>query len=532
MARSTGTGASGVFVRTSSGLVRAVSTGDTLIYCLVQLAVHFVLFNVAYYVFYPGASMEFATLLALATSTSVGITYALFSSAYPRSGGEYVFLSRTTHPIIGFVCSFMTTFWQIAFFGINGAFCAFFGVAPLFHALGLQTRSQALSNLGVFFDSPMGRFVVGFMIVLFFTWQLIRGMRLYFSMQKWAIMASMTGFLIFILVLVLGTTGTFDFQSNFDRFAGQGAYSQVIDKADKAGTKLNPPTTVIGTANFSIWPAQALLFTVLSVSFSGEIKNRARGQLIGIVGANLIGGTLVLLVSIFARASIGDVFLRAAGYLGNTTDQFPLPSSWLSMLASLMANNVFLTIIINLTVIALSTYVAASTSVYASRVLLAWGIDGVAPKKLGEVSERYHTPVTAILVTALGALIILAIFSFTDLLAALSGMAAFVSVFVVVCVAGIIFPYTHRDTYETSPAKIEISGLPLMTLTGFVGLVTAGWIAWRAYIDDFFRANTPESRIFFIVLIVSGVVWYFVIRRIRMKEGIDMDARFKEIPIE
>ena len=63
MSRKSQSGSSGraVFIRRSSGLVRSVSTLDTLFYCIVQLAIPYVMFNFAVYAFYPGASMEIAT---------------------------------------------------------------------------------------------------------------------------------------------------------------------------------------------------------------------------------------------------------------------------------------------------------------------------------------------------------------------------------------------------------------------------------------------------------------------------------------
>ncbi len=97
--------ARGVFTRTSSGLVRTVSTTDTFFYCLIQLAITFVLYNIAFWFIYPGASMELASAFALVAAVLEGITYGLFGSIYPRSGGEYVPLSRAVHPLVGFVAT-------------------------------------------------------------------------------------------------------------------------------------------------------------------------------------------------------------------------------------------------------------------------------------------------------------------------------------------------------------------------------------------------------------------------------------------
>jgi amino acid transporter len=35
----------------------------------------------------------------------MALVYAFFSAAIPRSGGDYVYISRTLHPLLGFVAS-------------------------------------------------------------------------------------------------------------------------------------------------------------------------------------------------------------------------------------------------------------------------------------------------------------------------------------------------------------------------------------------------------------------------------------------
>ena len=50
--------APGVFTRASSGLVRQVRTDDVMFYGWQQIALGYIIFIVAAWQFYPGASME------------------------------------------------------------------------------------------------------------------------------------------------------------------------------------------------------------------------------------------------------------------------------------------------------------------------------------------------------------------------------------------------------------------------------------------------------------------------------------------
>jgi amino acid transporter len=523
----------GIFARTSSGLVRTVSTFDTFFYCLVQLAVTFSFFQIAYWVFYPGAQMEVAVVIAVVIALMEGITYGLFTSVYPRSGGEYVPLSRATHPFIGFVASFSNTFWQIFFTGTIVQFGTTFGVAPLFAALGLQTGNDALYDLGLWFDSPPGWFLFGTAVILLFSYQLYRGMRTYFRVQKWLFAIAIGCYVVFLIVLLLGATGTFSFEASYNEHFGDGAYASLLDAARADGVDLLPAIDWKMTLWFTIWPAWSVFFAVLSTAFSGEIKNVSRGQLIAIPTAQIIGGILILLTGLLARLAISQEGLLAISWVSTITpEKFPLPYPWISNLASVMANNVLLTIIINFAVIVMTTYVAASTAIYGTRGLLAWGIDGMAPEWLGKVSEKYRSPTNAIIVTAVIAIITLFVYSFTDWLRFLQGMAGMGVVFTTTIFVAALFPFLKRDVYNASPAKMEIAGIPVMTITGLLGSIGMGYIVYRVIVDADYGANSPISMTMFIAVFVIGAIWYFVARAIRKQQGVDMDARFEEIPIE
>jgi amino acid transporter len=475
---------SGLFVRKSSGLVRSVSTFDTFYYCLVQLAITFVFFPIAYWVFYPGAQMEIAGIIALVVAIFEGVTYGLFTSIYPRSGGEYVPLSRATHPFIGFVASFTNTFWQIFFTGTIAQAAVSFGVAPLFGVLGLQTGNQTLTNLGAWFGTPTGWFVFGMVILASFAYQLYRGMAYYFRVQKLVFSIALAMFIIFIIVLILGSSGTFSFQGSYDKYFGGGAYQSLIDAAKADNVDLMPPFDWKYTLWFTIWPAWSFFFAVLSTAFSGEIKNVKRGQLIAIPLAQLVGGVIFIATGYFARLAISQEGLLAISWVSTMTpEKFPLPYPWISLIGSILADNPLLTIMINLSALIMTAYIGASTAIYGTRGLLAWGIDGMAPTWLGKVNEKYRSPHNAIIVTFVLSAVVLAVYSFTDWIRFLQGMAGMGSVFTITTLAAALFPFYKRDVYRASPAKIEIFGIPLMTLMGIPGSLGLGYVTYRVIVD-------------------------------------------------
>jgi len=497
---------------------------------MMQIGIPYIIFIIASWVLYPGSSMELATAITIIGSVCLGITYALYSAVYPRSGGEYVFLSRTVHPAYGFVVSFLQVFWQAFYFGITGAFWAIYGWSPLFTTLGLQLKSQTLTNMGTFFGSNWGIFLTGLVMVLFLGGLLYRGAKGYFAFQRWSVWIALGSVALVIIVLALTAAGTFNFKGSFDSLAGSGAYDKVIATAKGAGTDLNPGFSFGSTMNFLIWPAFSILFAINSVSFSGEIKNVKRGQLFGITGAMVWAGLIMIALMFFIRSAVGDQFLLAASSVGS---KFPLPiSPWLNLLASIATNNWVLTILMNLYVLLLIPYAGGAGALYSSRALMAWGLDGIAPEKVADVSERYHSPGWAILVSVLIALAALTVYAFTTLLATLSGLIGFAVAFCLTSLAAVVFPMRKKDAYEGSPAAMTIAGFPLITVAAIVATVTLLWVIYRAIVDASFGANTAFSLWLNIGVIVAAVVWYFVARAYRLRQGVDVAARYKEIPVE
>jgi amino acid transporter len=511
----------GVFTRASSGLVRQVSTSDTVYYGAMAITIAYMVFIVTAWPSYPGSSMELATLLVIIGGALLGVVYSLFASIYPRSGGEYVFLSRVVHPSVGFVVSFIQAFWYAFYFGLNGAFFAIYGLAPLFIVLGLQWHSSGLTSAGTWFSSHNGIFIMGSLLVLFIGYMVYRGMRGFFRLQRWAGLFALGSVLLTIVLMILGTTGVLHFPANFDAIAGHGAYAAVA----RAGSV--PAFSTLETFYFMVWPAFSILFSVNMVSFSGEVKNFRRGPLIGIVGSMIVTGVLMIVMMYYGQGAFGTRFLQAAP----TSPKVPVPP-FLNVFASILGNNGFLTILISLWVVFVIPFALGSNVIYSSRAMLAWGLDGVAPGPFANVSERRHTPVFAIVTLVVLAEVALAIFTYTTWVVILSGFLGFAIAFLVVGITGIFFPFTHKQTMERSPANIKVAGIPLMTICGVLAVPFIGFIAYRTATDKALGANAHISLIVNGILIVVGFGWFYGLRWYRKTRGVDVDRRFKEIPIE
>jgi amino acid transporter len=520
--------ARGVFTRASSGLVRQVKTADVLYYGVQQIALSYIVFIVLAWGFYPGASMPLAALIATLAGLAMGICYAMFATLYPRSGGEYVYLSRTLAPVVGFAVSFSFAFWETFYTGINGAFFSLYSVAPMLAGLGVQSDSKGLLDAADWFSHGWGIFLAGTAMIVFLAYIQYRGAAVYFKWQRWATYLAFGSLAVTILVLILGAAGVLDFKANFNELAGAGEYGKVVAQGVKDGLAPPAPFDFAETMKFMIWPAFSIWFAVASTSFSGEVKNVQRSQLIGITGSMTIMGIAFIALLFLYEKAFGGSFMLSSAANGLPIDAPP----FVPFFTAVVGGNVLLTIIMSVWVLAIAVFVTGTTLVYASRAALAWAIDGVAPERLGDVNEKYHSPHWALLLWTVIGIIFLGLFAFTDLLGPISGFLGLAISFLVVSVWAVFFPFARKEQFENSPIAWRVGGFPLMSLLGIIASVIVGWAFYRLTIDSAFSLNLKFANWGAVLGIVFAVVWFYAWKAYRKRQGVNLDRRYEEIPIE
>ncbi len=120
--------AGGVYARKSTGLVREGGAWSVLIYNINFVSIGLMtLFAVLLIpAFYPGGNMQLAFLICLIVVLPTSMVFAMFSAAMPRSGGDYVYVSRVLGPSWGMMSNWNQTVWWILYGGVPSAFFAYF----------------------------------------------------------------------------------------------------------------------------------------------------------------------------------------------------------------------------------------------------------------------------------------------------------------------------------------------------------------------------------------------------------------------
>ena len=175
-----------VFARKATGLRREASALDIFIYNTnnqnVGIGVTFMVLLIP--ALYVGGSMVTATILAGLLALPMAGVYAYFAAAMPRSGGDYIYISRTLHPFLGFLSSWNWVIWLVTYTGIPAAYLAQYGLSGLCRELGYVFDSPTLVGYGDNFSRKWWIFVAGSLLLTFFAIVFALGTRLYFRIQN------------------------------------------------------------------------------------------------------------------------------------------------------------------------------------------------------------------------------------------------------------------------------------------------------------------------------------------------------------
>jgi basic amino acid/polyamine antiporter, APA family len=546
-----------VFIRNATGLVRSLNARDLLFYNFVSFgAAWSIIYAVEYAPLYGGDPVLSLILTAPGILALLGIYY-IFQGTMPRAGGDYVYMSRTLTPALGLAANFSgVAFFNWFWIGDAAAVFTSQGLAQTLSVYGSLTGSQWATNLAGAF-TPWVTFAVGTIAIIVFTAILLFGNRLYFRIQNVSMIVAVLGIIIF--VILLASTNSTSFANVLNNYASKqgvnltsGAY-QNITNAGVAYWGGSVPTSPLSGNTLTLIP---LWFTVLfwvygSGYLGGETKNTKSTAKIALFGGFLLVFLTTISVLGLSYLKLGANFLAGAGYyaLGYAANPLPvLPN--LTLFTALLSNNSLLVWFIGIGVVAGFVVVAPQSMLTNSRILFSYSFDRVAPMALADVSDRWHTPTKAILLSASGGEVFLLFLSgvigpstssYAFLLYSYAGLATIGVTFTFMSISGILLPTRRKDLYDlSSPVKRKILGLPVVTWLGIISLVyVIATIGYYTYDYNFyFGTGTLAAVTYFpflaalVGLFVACFVWYFVAKSYRNRAGIALEKVYQEIPPE
>jgi amino acid transporter len=524
-----------VFARKATGLRREASARDVFIYNTnnqnVGIGVAFVILLVA--PFYIGASMVTATILAGLLALPMACVYAYFASAMPRSGGDYVYISRTLHPYLGFLSSWNWMIWLVTYTGIPAAYLAQYGLSGLFREAGFVFNSPRLVADGNNFTRKWWIFAAGTILLTVFAIVFALGTRLYFRIQNVTFVIAMTG--VVVGLIILAVKGHSESAAGINTYVhGLGGPKDAVAAAAKSSGNLQQGGFDLKQTLYAmVWPLFITLYAITSSFIGGEVRNAKRSQFLAMPGSIVYVTILMLLLVVGLNHAIGTTVLGQFGASNPADLGLGSVPTYNELIAATMANQGWLIIILGVSFV-FWTYVWLPINfLAATRAILAWAFDGLFPRKLSEVSERYHTPIYAIILIWVASEVCLYLYV-DQIFNTLNGAFAWILSFVLCSIAAMVFPYRRRELWQASPWNGSTFGIPNITILGAVSTASLIFVEYWFWYDPGQGFDTWGTTLRWVMVLVIpsatliyGIAWFTSKQR-----GVAVDKVFAEIPPE
>jgi APA family basic amino acid/polyamine antiporter len=534
----TATGEVQVFTRRASGLVRVMSPYSAFAYNVLNIGVIFPWVYITTLAFFPDANVWLGIAITGIFTAFLAVVYAGLASAMPRTGGDYVFQSRTLRPWLGFaiVSTMIITFflqWQ----ALGGWLVAVLGLAPLFTGLGLTTGNPMLIDWGVWFASPTGAMVTTMVASTIAALVLIKSFRWFVKLQWIMWYGFLLSYVVMVVMFFITPNATFANRYN-------NAATTIAGAAPNAYQTILASFTPVQSVSF----LSTLLVTPVALTSlgwvgyaqeqAGEIQGAQslRSQMFINVGGGLFSTVLMAILAFAMVSTVGQNWLSAAAADPNAPI---LP--WFSNLAMVLTDNPIILFLMIIGILLNAVQVVFNVIIGWTRVAVAMSIDGVLPKIVSHVSPRTHTPVFAhVVFLLLGGYLYAYIYNmvpgYTTLTLAVTAVATVM--YIGTALGGAVFPRTRREVYQTSPiSKYKVGPIPLITLCGVVAVLFSAWMLYWYITEPFLGiadlsmgVDGLKSLLIMLTIFVGWSVYYFIRRAYLRSRGINLDLAYKEIP--
>ncbi|SNX54668.1 amino acid permease [Thermoanaerobacterium sp. RBIITD] len=534
-----------IFVRQSTGLVREASFLDTAIFTAAFSAPVGV--TLAFGVFwalgaFPGTDIVLATALSIVLDIPILIMMAYMASSMPRTGGDYIWVSRIISPPIAVISNFAAALSACIGAAYWARVWASMCIGPSFTILGNVLNNKVLANIGKIAGTSGWTYFFAIFLTLILALSLSAGTKKMFKIQNICFFIAMGGTLLAFLVFIFGNQTTFI--GNFNHFAQQftnssNSYKMIIENAKAAGLTLTASHSFSATLPTIGCIMTFMLWNFWSVYLAGEMKsagNRKR-QLSIMLTALLWDAGFIIIGALLLFRVAGYNFVQSINFLySNAPKKYPLPvPPYYNLFAGMITKNSIINILIAITFLFWNLPAMVGNTFMPIRTLFAWSFDRILPEKLSEVNEKTHSPIPAIIVitTLVVAIITWSTFSSSFFTLLSLGVVCGIIVISIVSISAIMFPYVQKDLYKSSPANVNLFGIPVLVITGVLSLLVMGLLTYLLVMYPALGISSPKLIIEFVAaVILIGLAIYYSSYIIQKRKGIDINLAYKELPPE
>ncbi|MGQ9722455.1 MAG: APC family permease [Candidatus Jordarchaeum sp.] len=568
-----------VFTRDATGLVREISVVDAVVVVfsfIVGGGIMFLSVQSLAPGYFPGANLSAGYLVALFMWLPIALIYAILSRAMPRSGGDYIFVSRILGPSYGFLASWGV--WIMLMFTIGVlAFQAVSFISLFVMYYGLMTYNLGMMGWSIQLTDPIWGVFFGIVLVLIFGSILMASTKGSLWVMRILLVLPLLGGVATSWILF--THSPLDMiwaWNNIFGYGGDifGAYGDLFSVTLQNYWWLHAFYDSTNGLTHTIGAILVALFAfggVYSLSIvGGEVRDTRRAFYIAMVLGLFLIAAFYLALLYPLQANYGQfihmydfltyskdplgILMWALPHLGFNYSWVPawgslLPPDtfqyWIQYAGWLYAGKVPVPIPASVPLFAaplsglswLGLFIIGAGVLWlvnaimpmlltTSRYLFAWSFDRVVPTKISALNERTTTPVYAIGISVAIASIGVVLSYWSALQAAINTIFLGVPAFVLTIYAGMRFNARRPDLAEQTYSP-KIGRFSVLGICGIVAAFTILPLIVAAV------ATFEISSLLMIIIVYSlGAIVYLVMRRRNRKAGVDLDSIFKSIPPE
>ena len=518
-----------LFVRDATGLVRELSSFDVFVWSIIYFPWLTSWAGVFWVTpsYYQNVNYYAGLALWAVIAVVIVLLYWQITVVMPRSGGDYVFISRSIAGPLGFIASFLFFIAVLTSAGSN-SYWAFAESGTQLSFAGQILANPSITSLGTFMTpwttpSPMALFVVGLVIQAVGAAAIIIGSRVF----RTIVYVFFTyGFLVMLISVVIFLTHTrADFATAYAQYFPGGVGKVFSDAASKGyvpGATLANLGAVVPLLFVSIGPYPVMQMV------AGEIKNPRRALLYGLVLAEVVSILVWFGLTFVFDRLVGISFLEAWTLtVGGGSSTVP------TVFVTLLNPNSLL-----LWVIVVGLFIGNIGwgwlgIVFISRLFMSWAFDRTLPTALARVSDRYHTPHVAIALAAAFSVVPMYLYFFvTFITTQVNGVFLFAVVWFLTAVSAILLPFRRKGIFEASSWKPQVGRVPVLSILGVLGAALFAFLAYNSVTNPAIGPFSYPAQVTLLIVMIIPIVLYAVSYYYNRSRGLDLGKVMAQLPPE
>ncbi|HUO43264.1 MAG TPA: amino acid permease [Methylomirabilota bacterium] len=509
-----------VFVREATGLIKSVTLYDAIALNVSSMSTGAALatigFTMALLPSISGVNLVYATLLGFVLSIPQVIVYTIMTQRIPRTGGDYVWISRNLHPMFACALTLMGFTLQTLSFIALSILSTVFAIGSVGVSLGYESMLPLALPGNLSGADPMSQFLLGTGIfVLLIAVNIVRPKAGYRIVSVFTAIGIVTMVLAIGTLLSAGNQGVQGYMSFLQSIGSNTTYTQVANSYTGGVFDLQPNLFILPFFAIYVYP-----WIVAGPAVASEIKGKEAIRWNVPIAAIL--STILLTAGFGAMYSVGGQgFTNAA--LANPTLVFNYSFNFWT-LAMGVASSPAIAWLIGLGWIVWNIAILAYAVIIFARYVFAQAFDRYLPARFAYVSPNFSSPVAAHLID-----LVLTV-GFVAISAFLYGPLS--SLFGVVLSAVIYFIFVGVAVTLYALRKEKGGAKSILAVCGILMSMFYVFLTYEYLGNPGVWGGNNFAYGYIIVSFIAGLVIYLASKLYYGKRGIDIGLAFKEIPPE